>query len=74
MTDEQQPPDGISMWELAGIHTLCATLMTIFFRWQGADNNFWHAGDESLVAQGFSAAVDMLYWFMKPRITKWRNV
>lgn len=74
MTDEavavQQPSD---LKEIAAVHVFAAALVTIFFRWQASQKSFWQAGDESLIANGVGALIDMLYWLLKPRILKWRN-
>ena len=60
--------------EMVAVHTICAVIATIFFRWQGAHHDYWQAGDESLIANGIGATFDIAYWLFKPRIMAWRGV
>jgi hypothetical protein len=70
---EQQQSTGASVAEMTAIHAISASLVTIFFRVQASNDSYWQAGDESLIANGVGAVIDIIYWLVKPRILKWRN-
>lgn len=75
MSDEQKPQStGGMLVEMTAVHLVGTMVVRIFFRWQASENNtFWEAGDESFLANGFNALLDIMYWLVKPRIMKWRN-
>lgn len=59
--------------EMAGVHLVSAMIATLFFRWNGSKHSYWQAGDESLIANGIGAMIDIAYWLFKPRIMRWRH-
>jgi len=76
MSDPHTTTNGepVPIGEMAAIHGVATMVACIFFKWNGANGDFWAAGEESIIANGIAATFDIVYWLCKPRILRWRGV